>query len=195
MRRALLILTALLAGCATVPPAAVPEVDWGARLAATRSLDGWRMTGRVAVVVGEDGGSAGIDWRQAGATSDVALSGPLGVGSLRAVLAEDGLMLEDGRGDRLYGAAAEALLYARLGASVPFDHLRYWLLGSPAPGEPYLPVPAVPGSGLAAFEQAGWTVGIGGLEPSAGLSLPTRLAVSRQDTRLKLVVTDWMLSP
>jgi outer membrane lipoprotein LolB len=194
MRRALLFLTALLAGCATVQPTPVPEVDWDARLAAAGSLAGWRMTGRVAVVVGEDGGSAGIDWRQAGATSDVAFTGPLGVGSLRAVLAEDGLMLEDGRGERLYGAAAEALLYARLGASVPFDHLRYWLLGAPAPGEPYQPVPASPG-GLVAFEQAGWTVGIGRLEPSAGLLLPTRVTVSGEDARLKLVVAGWTLSP
>jgi outer membrane lipoprotein LolB len=194
MRRALLFLTAVLAGCATVQPTPAPEVDWDARLAAAGSLEGWRMTGRVAVVVGEDGGSAGIDWRQAGATSDVAFTGPLGVGSLRAVLAEDGLMLEDGAGERLQGAPAEALLQARLGLAVPFDHLRYWLLGSPAPGEPYQPVPASSG-GLAAFEQAGWTVGIGRLEPSAGLLLPTRVTVSGEDARLKLVVTGWTLSP
>lgn len=194
MRRALLFLTALLAGCATVQPTPVPEVDWVARLAAAQGLAGWRMSGRVAVVVGEDGGSAGIDWRQTGATSDVALTGPLGVGSLRAVLAEDGLMLEDSAGERLQGAPAEALLQARLGAAVPFGHLRYWLLGSPAPGEPYQPAPAAPG-GPAAFEQGGWTVSIGRLEPSAGVSLPTRLQVSREDTRLKLVVTGWTLSP
>ena len=194
MRRALLFLTALLAGCATVQPIPVPQVDWDARLAAAQALAGWRMTGRVAVVVGEDGGSAGIDWRQAGATSDVALTGPLGVGSLRAVLAGDGLVLEDGAGERLQGPPAEALLRARLGAAVPFGHLRYWLLGSPAPGEPYTPVPAT-GDGLVAFEQAGWTVGIGRLEPSAGVLLPTRMTVSAEGTRLKLVVTGWTLSP
>jgi len=194
MRRALLFLTALLAGCATVPPTPVEEVDWDARLAAAQVLEGWRMTGRVAVVVGQDGGSAGIDWRQAGAVSDVALTGPLGVGSLRAVLAQDGLMLEDGSGERLQGPPAEAVLQARLGADVPLDHLRYWLLGSPAPGEPYQPVPAA-AEGLVAFQQAGWTVGIGRLEPSGGLALPTRLAISRQETRLKLAVNRWTFAP
>ena len=40
-----------------------------------------------------------------------------------------------------------------------------------------------------------WTVGVGRLEPSAGIPLPTRLTVSRQDTRLKLVVTGWSHAP
>jgi outer membrane lipoprotein LolB len=194
MRRAILFLTALLAGCATVPPPTAPVVDWEDRLALSGGLTDWRMTGRVAVAVAGDGGSAGVDWRQAGANSDVAFTGPLGVGSLRAVLDDQGLLLEDGAGERLRGAAAEAVLYARLGMAVPFDHLRYWLLGTPAPGEPYRAAGTV-ADGMAGFVQAGWTVGIARLEPVAGASLPMRLAIWRDDARLKLVVSRWDLVP
>lgn len=194
MRRASLFLTVLLAGCATVPPVTLPAVDWEARLASARSLDDWRMTGRVAVVVGDDGGSAGVDWRQAGSTADVALTGPLGVGSLRAVLEDGELALEDSSGERLEGAAAEAVLQARLGAPIPFGHLRYWLLGAPAPGEPYQPDDPEDAES-SAFVQAGWTVSLGRFQPAAGALLPTRLTVSRLDTRLKLAVSRWELAP
>jgi len=194
MRGVPLLLTALLAGCATVPTPSVQDVDWDARLADAQALEDWRMTGRVAVVVGDDGGSAGVDWRQAGATADVALTGPLGMGSLRAVFGDGGFTLEDGTGERLAGAEAEALLSARLGAAVPFDHLRYWLLGAPAPGEPFAATGPTP-DGLPAFQQAGWTVGMGRLDTSGGIRLPTRLTISRQETRLKLVVNRWEFPP
>jgi len=194
VRSALLFLTALLAGCATVaPPPAAPAPDWDARMASAQSLGDWRMTGRVAVAVGEAGGSAGVDWRQTGAASAVTLTGPLGVGGLRAVLDEGGLTLEDGRGEQLHGEAAEAALHARLGAAVPVDHLRYWLLGAPAPGEPYQS--AAPAETATAFQQSGWTIGVGRFEPAGDWLLPTRLTVSRPDARLKLVVTRWELQP
>ena len=77
MRRAALILMLAMAGCAGTPRAPEP-VDWSQRKAELLSLQAWRMTGRVAVSVDGEGASASIDWRQAGATSDLALSGPLG---------------------------------------------------------------------------------------------------------------------
>ena len=110
MRRAILFLTALLAGCATVQPPAAPAVDWEDRLASAGGLTDWRMTGRVAVAVAGDGGSAGVDWRQAGASSDVALTGPLGVGSLRAVLDDEGLLLDVASGGELHVALDRLVL-------------------------------------------------------------------------------------
>jgi outer membrane biogenesis lipoprotein LolB len=109
------------------------------------------------------------------------------------MLDEGGLTLEDGRGEQFHGELAEALLHARLGAPVPLEHLRYWILGAPAPGEPFRPV-SLPGA-APAFSQSGWTVGIDRLEPAAGRDLPTRITVSRPDTRLKLVVTRWDVAP
>jgi outer membrane lipoprotein LolB len=152
------------------------------------------MTGRVAVVVAGDGGSAGVDWRQAGSSADVALTGPLGVGSLRAVLDDQGLTLEDSTGERLRNEAAEAVLQARFGVPVPLGHLRYWLLGAPAPGEPYRAAGPVDDD-MTAFTQAGWTVGVSRLEPAADAYLPMRLTVWREDARLKLVISRWDLAP
>jgi outer membrane lipoprotein LolB len=191
MRRALLILMVAVAGCATLPPAPPPG-DWAARQAELLSLDAWRMTGRVAVSVDGEGASAGIDWRQAGATTDLAVSGPLGVGTLRAVLDASGLLLEDAGGARVTGEDAERLLRERLGAELPLHSLRYWLLGTPAPGMPFDATTA-PGGRPDSFRQAGWQVEITRFGATSGGELPTRLTLLRDGARLRLAISRWEL--
>lgn len=112
MRRAAFILILAMAGCASAPRLPEP-VDWSQRKAQLLSLQAWRMTGRVAVSVDGEGASASIDWRQTGTTSDLALSGPLGVGALRAILDPSGLSLEDGSGNSVRGDDAARVLTER----------------------------------------------------------------------------------
>jgi outer membrane lipoprotein LolB len=193
MRQATLIATLALAGCATVAPAPAP-VDWARWQQELLALDGWRLTGRVAVSAGGDGGSAAIDWRQDGETADIAVSGPLGVGSLRAVLDEAGLRLEDGSGARLAGAEAEQALAGRLGTEVPVEALRFWVLGLPAPGEAFVESRG-PDGRPQALSQAGWDVRIERYGPVRGGELPVRLSMVRDGARVRLVVSRWELAP
>ena len=193
MRPATLILLIALGGCATTPPV-VEAPDWGTRQAELWGLHDWRMTGRVAFTVAGEGGSASIDWRQSGQVSDLAVSGPLGVGSLRAILDPAGLRLEDGRGGRLVGGEAERALAARLGADVPVGSLRYWVLGTPAPDLPAEETVAADGR-ASGFTQDGWRIVVGRYEPTPGGALPTRLTLERDGARLKLAVNRWEVWP
>lgn len=194
MRRLTVLMLALLAaGCATLPTPPAPQVDWPARQAELLALDGWRLTGRVAVNVDGEGGSASLDWRQSGATSDLSLSGPLGAGSLRAVLDAAGLRLEDGSGSRLAGEEAEQALSGRFGVTLPLQALRYWLLGVPAPGMPSSTVPGPDGRPLQ-FEQAGWQVEPARFQLTEAGELPTRLSATQGPARLKLAVSRWELA-
>jgi outer membrane lipoprotein LolB len=193
MRRLLLIVTLAMAGCATLAPPAGP-VDWDQRRQELLGLDHWRMTGRVAVTVDGEGASASIDWRQSGDTADLAVSGPLGVGALRAVLDGSGLLLEDGSGARVEGADAERLLAERLGTDLPIRSLRYWMLGVPAPGQPYAETRS-PDGRPASLQQSGWQVQFGRFGPVPGGELPDRLSLVRDGARLKLAVARWDLEP
>jgi len=193
MRRPLLIATLALAGCATLTPLPGP-VDWDQRRQELLELDHWRMTGRVAVTVDGEGATASIDWRQSGETADLAVSGPLGVGALRAVLDGSGLLLEDGSGARVEGKDAERLLAERLGTDIPIRSLRYWMLGIPAPGQPYAET-RFPDGRPAILEQAGWQVQFGRFGPVPGGELPDRLSLVRDGARLKLAVARWNLAP
>jgi outer membrane lipoprotein LolB len=191
MRRALFILMLTVAGCAGVPRAPEP-VDWSLRKAQLTELQSWRMAGSVAVSVDGEGASARIDWRQSGQTSDLSLSGPLGVGALRAVLDANDLSLEDGSGDSLHGDDARAVLSERLGTDLPLAALRYWVLGVPEPGSAARESIG-PDGRPESIEQAGWLVTIGRYSTVGADGLPTRLVATRGGARIKLSVSRWEL--
>lgn len=190
---ACLLVVLSLAGCATLPRP--PAVDWDGRQQAFGSRSQWRMSGRVAVAVDGTGGTASLDWQQGGGISALTLTGPFGAGVLKATHGPGGLRLEDGAGTALEGGPAEAALEERLGTGLPIAALRYWVLGAPAPGQPYFDV-SEPGAGPQAFEQGGWRVSVARWEPVAdGVDLPVRLSAERDGTRLRLAINRWELGP
>ena len=174
-----------LAGCAAPPRA--PE---GETRPDPAVLNQWSASGRMAVAAGSDGGSGSFDWAQDGTTSRLDLRGPLGAGAVRLVVTPQTLSLADGSGRVLDADVARADLQARLGADLPWGHLRYWLLGLPAPG-----VEATVRDQDAApwrvIEQAGWRLAYDSFEVVGGLSLPRRLTAEREAVRVRVIVDAW----
>ena len=174
-----------LAGCAAPPRA--PE---GGTRPDPAVLNQWSASGRMAVAAGNDGGSGSFDWAQDGTTSRLDLRGPLGAGAVRLVVTPQTLSLADGSGRVLDADVARADLQARLGADLPWDYLRYWLIGLPAPG-----VEATVRDQDAApwrvIEQAGWRLAYDSFEVVAGLSLPRRLTAEREAVRVRVIVDAW----
>jgi len=183
----------VVAGCASVPHAPEP-VDWSQRRLQLTSLQSWHLAGSVAVSVDGEGASARIDWRQAGGTSRLTLSGPLGAGAFRAVLDATDLSLEDGSGNSLHGDDARAALSERLGTDIPLAALRYWVLGIPEPGVPAQETLG-PDGRPESIRQAGWLVAIGRYSEAGADGLPTRLVATRDGARIKLAVNRWELDP
>ena len=175
-----------LAGCAAPPRA--PE---GVTRPDAAVLDQWSASGRMAIAAGTDGGSGSFDWVQDGTTSRLDLRGPLGAGAVRLVVTPGTLSLADGSGRVLDADVARADLQARLGADLPWDHLRYWLLGVPAPGveATVLDQDAAPWRFI---EQAGWRLAYDSFDVVGGLNLPKRLTAERGAVRVRVVVDTWL---
>jgi len=197
LSRAALALILLLAGCATTrpPPTLLPAQEQEALL---QSLPGFSMDGRAAVKVGDEGPPAfSVDWRQQGDETRLRLSGTFGGGL--AVTWRPGLLrLTGGRGEQYENAEAEAVLMRELGFVPPFEALRYWMLGLPAPGEPPAGEAAPSAEGRrGAIAQQGWhisydrwmNVGAG----AGAVQLPRRLTATRDDLRLRVTVEEWKL--
>jgi outer membrane lipoprotein LolB len=144
----------------------------------------------MAIAAGTDGGSGSFDWVQDGTTSRLDLRGPLGAGAVRLVVTPGTLSLADGSGRMLDAGAARADLQARLGADLPWDYLRYWLLGVPAQGveATVLDQDATP---WRVIEQAGWRLAYDSFDVVGGMNLPKRLTAERGAVRVRVIVDAW----
>ncbi len=182
----------LLAACATTrqtpAPAVVPATIWDDRVRALQALEQWSFAGRVAVAVGTQGWQASLDWHQQGMVTEAHLAGPLGVGAVVLKLTPDGLSVNGGPS----GAEALAQLQERLGFDLPLAMLRYWALGVPAPAVPCEFVPNAAGRAQE-LRQAGWTISYDRYLPAGDDVLPTRLVLTRDTVRVRIVVDHWDL--
>jgi outer membrane lipoprotein LolB len=116
------------------------------------------------------------------------LAGPLGVGAVVLKLTPDGLSVNGGPS----GAEALAQLQERLGFDLPLAMLRYWALGVPAPAVPCEFVPNAAGRAQE-LRQAGWTISYDRYLPVGDDVLPTRLVLTRDTVRVRIVVDHWDL--
>lgn len=185
-------LCVVLAGCATRPLQQRP-LDAAAQQAVLLQLQGFSLAGRAALPTG----SASVDWQQQADVSKVKLSGPLGVGSLQLEYSGSQLKLQSSRGLRLMDDEAEEVLVRELGFVPPFDALRYWIRGLPAPGDAAAKEARDAEGMLLEIEQLGWRVRYDRrvvVNTRAGaLQLPQKFTATRDALQLKLVVDRWRI--
>jgi outer membrane lipoprotein LolB len=175
-------IVAVLTGCASAPKLDVHTRD-------PAHLQAWQANGRMAVAGANGGGSGSFTWRQTGSAAVVQLRGPIGIGSLRLLIDDQALRIDIGDGQILESAAAEAELASRLGAEVPAQSLRYWLLGLPAPGEhAWLQT-----GDTAALEQNGWRIDYQKYAVNSGARLPAKFVAVSGPAKVRIVIDRWRL--
>lgn len=180
---------ALLAACATLtkpPPTAAQP--WELRLAALQRASDWDLSARTAVAIATQGWQASLDWRQRDQVSELHLAGPLGVGASVLRLSPAGLALDGGPP----GGDVQRQLIERLGFAPPLNDMRYWLLGVPAPDEPFEVVKNA-NDRAQQLQQAGWTIDIDRYLPVQGDWLPAHLTLTRENIRVRVVADRWKL--
>ena len=194
MRRALLALTALVAGCASPPVAPPMAIDWAARSAAVTGWNEWSARGRLALKSAAGSGQADFDWQQAGEATSIRVSGPFGAGAYEIGWDREALSIRSRDGEfseRYAGAdAAEQFLATRLGWAFPATSTRWWLLGLPDPDFTATTVFGADGR-LAALTQNGWTVTYERYDDVAGVTMPGKVTAENERARLRLVVDRW----
>ncbi len=176
---------ALLLSACVVP---VPRPDHPVDLA---TLADWRASGRMAVAAAGSGGSGSFKWQQQGTRTTLQMQGPVGIGGLQLMLDGDRVELTASDGRQLESAAAWAELEGRLGAPVPAQKLRYWLLGLPAPG----PFQWLSKESPATLQQDGWQIVYERSTVQSGTQLPARLTATNGASRVRLVIDHWTLGP
>lgn len=192
-----LAVATVLAGCAArapFEPAALPATvlaaDWPGRSEQLRAIDGFTLAGRVAVVAGDEGFSAGLRWQQRGESAAIVLEGPFGVGALAIDVEGEALRVTTGRGDRYQGEAARAALEQQLGFELPLDALRYWVRGLPfSTGAEQSLDPAAPR--LLQLREQGWQIDYVEYQAVPFEYQPRRLVARKGNARVRLMIERW----
>lgn len=188
----------VLSACASLqgraPEGAPDEAAWTVRQTELAALTDWELSGRVAIVDGEDGGSGSLDWKQQGSALTFDFRGPLGAGALHIEGDGGTLRVRTSRGDDFVTDDPEWNFAERLRMPLPVLSMRYWMLGMPDPEAPF--EKQVDGRGeITHLEQRGWQVDYLEYTNVQGHSLPSRVALQRGAVRIKLVMDSWTLSP
>lgn len=174
-----LAVAAALSACAVLAPerpATAPAFD---------------LVGRVAVQGIDRAFSSSVRWTHLPARDEIWLLTPTGqaLAHIRA----------DGAGATLTGADrqeysardVESLTRRALGWPLPLGHLTWWVRGEPVPGLPVGEAVRDQGGRLVRLAQDGWEVVLVHPPDAAPKSPPRRLDLSREASRIRLVIDGW----
>lgn len=186
----LLILT--LQGCAALKTTDSSRVAWEARREQLVRIDRFTLQARVSSG-GLFGVKGNLHWRQQPDGFDMRVAGPFGIGA--ATISGRGQEVTIRTSKREFTTRdPEGDLKARLGWTFPVAHLRYWVLGQPAPGSK-AEFESDRAGRITALEQDGWTLAFEEYQRAGAVELPRKFEVANSELRLKVVVDTWSELP
>ncbi|MGD8175621.1 lipoprotein insertase outer membrane protein LolB [Marinimicrobium sp. ARAG 43.8] len=179
----------LAAGCARQP--VQPVDNWQAHEARAAALTHWQLSGKLAVRVPDDNGSARLGWRQRGDDFRIDLSGPFGQGRVIIDTTDTGVRLRQGGEPPLEATSASELVWQATGWQLPVEPLLYWVRGIPSPETDYRVLERTAEGLLGTLSQNDWTLHFSDYHATRLLPLPGRIVAERDDIRLILVIHRW----
>jgi outer membrane lipoprotein LolB len=162
------------------------EQAWQQRRQAIEKIDRFTVEARISAGLTKRGQ---LIWRQRPDAFDMRVAGPFGVGA--ASINGRGNSIEIRTAKRTFTTTdPERDLQERLGWTFPLEHLRYWVLGVPAPGSD-ADVEYDNEGRLTTLEQDDWTLEVDEYQDAGELELPRKFEVANDDVRIKVVVDRW----
>ena len=154
-------------------------------------LDEWEFNGRIAVRTETDGFNGKLRWAQRENAFEATASGPLGAGAVRIESDGRSVTLTDKDGIDIELVDAELEFRVRYGYTIPIRSLRFWALGIPDPTIPADTVLDDDGR-LSGLNQRDWSVTYSRYAEGGGQMMPKILTAENSDTRVRLVIDDWI---
>jgi outer membrane lipoprotein LolB len=169
-------------------PAATPP---SSSIAAVAPPDRFELHGRISVTTQTDTHTGGFHWKHVLPVDEVWLFSPLGQGVAELHSSPAGVALTTGDKQRFEASDVEQLTLERLGWRLPLRGLIYWINASPHPESAANGRRDAQGK-LETLEQDGWRLDYLQYHTAAP-RLPRKLAMTRGDLEIRLVIDDWRL--
>lgn len=151
------------------------------------NLEQWSFEGRLGLTGIKDSWQANINWQHRSSDEEIRLSGPLGQGATIIKLTGKLVTIDRGNDKIQTSLEPEAFISQQLGMFVPVRSLRYWVIGVPEPGSPYVE------AGLG-FRQAGWVIEYKQMQRVNAQNMPRRITVTNEKVKLKIMIDQWILN-
>lgn len=179
----------LLSACVAIKPA--PEharVSWDQRSAQLDQITRFSLQARISAS-GPTPGKANLTWRQRPQDFDLRLSGPFGVGGI-GIAGDEHRVDVRSKDQHFVTDDPEAYLQSQLGWTLPLARLRWWVLGLPAP-QSMAQLQFDPEHRVAALVQDGWRLSYEEYQLAGHFDLPRKIALARDDLKLRVVIDAW----
>ena len=191
----LLILAAVLAGCATQPPPPDRPAEelFAERVEALGAMQRWQTTGRMAINTPSENVTVSLDWRETGEAWRLDMRGPFGSGAVQLQGNAQGVTLRTADGREDFAMDAGELLYHYTGYQLPMHVLRDWVRGLPAADQEHdldLDEFGRPQT----LEQLGWSIRYTGWTEANGVQVPSRMTLDGPDINLRASLRSWELA-
>ncbi|MGL5040583.1 MAG: lipoprotein insertase outer membrane protein LolB [Aeromonas sp.] len=179
-----------LAGCATVSPQR-DHVNWQQEHTRLEGLTHWQLSGKMAIITPQQKGSARLNWQQTGDDYRLNLTSLIGTNILELSRNQGVITLLDSDGKQHQSQDAEALIYQLTGWNIPVAGLPQWIKGLPGSADFTLN----PDQSLARVHDGQWQIVYGSYRDQDGYRLPHQLTMTGQQSRLKLLINEWTVTP
>lgn len=184
-----LIVVGLTSGCATREQRA--QGEWLAERDAWFDLyPDWRVTGRLSVSDGEQGGQMSFDWQGHGSQHDLRLRSVVGGKQWRLMFNETDALIEGSDVGLLRADDPDLLVSEVVGWPIPVSQLAWWLRGLKA--SELDEVSFAEDGTMANIGQGEWTLEYVRYEqPSEGPLMPERVEALRPPYRVRMILRTW----
>jgi outer membrane lipoprotein LolB len=188
LKFAVFLLGLMLSACVSLPKS--PALDAAGRDARNGYLKNhpdWSFKGRLAYSHQGQGGTAQVYWRQTGQQSEITLSGPMAIGAVKIHMNPATAQVFDASGRLLQSGETERLLQQVLQVAMPSTSIMNGLRA-------YWPEQA----GISFLRDATAGPLVDGWQwtyqewVQAPVWLPKKLETSREGSRLRLVIDQWI---
>lgn len=151
----------------------------------------WQLTGRFSLVTETEAWSGQLYWRQSVNNFLIQFNAPSGQGALQLAGDNDMVELRLANGESYQAKDAETLLRQQTSWDLPVTAMWFWIRALPDPQQPHH-LQLTEQEQIKQLEQNDWHVEYDGYQQYGSLYFPRKVTIKNQDTRLRVIVTNWV---
>jgi len=154
-------------------------------------LEKWNLSGRIAVKIENDSGTASLHWTQDKQQYQMRIIAPFGKGTFVLTGNDNKAELRSPDNTASRAHDAETLLQKYMGWSVPVSALIYWIRGCPDPSLQTDALSFDEKHVLSYLEQSNWRIRYKKYTEIDGRLMPNRLDLENPPIRVRISVKKW----